>query len=352
MTKKELRKISIQFRTLSSQMLKIDSEEERVHIIAFYNYITETAFIHDYIDQCHQQDYDFEEIFKQLGYHEKLVLPSDQKELIDFEYQLLKYICEGKRRLSSIGDHYTTSNKYADMIVALMRKIIEPFVVALRSYLELSMIDMDDIEAGDKDPEGISAFLSYCQKDTGIADEIDNRLKAKLQDIIRISRDIRDVAYHQSFKQFMQSIQDHDYVIMVISDHYLKSRNCMFEVLESMKDARYKDRLLYIILKDEDRQYLSDTVDGTIAAEVYSNEGQTKYILYWKQKEKELQDQIDQIGDPALAINLIKEQSVVRKIQLELPDFFDFVKEYNGLSLAEHISEDFDSMSSFMKQKA
>ena len=250
--------------------------------------------------------------------------------------------------MSSIGEHYTTSNNYADMIVALMRKMVEPFVVTLRSYLELSMIDTDDIEAGDKDPEGISAFLSYCQKDSGIADEIDNRLKTKLQDKIRISRDIRDVEYHQSFKQFMQSIQDHDYVVMLISDHYLKSRNCMFEVLESIKDARYQNRILYIVLNDEDKQYLADPCDESIAADVYSNEGQMKYTLYWQVQEKELLDQIARIGDPVQSTKQIKELKVVRKIQLELPDFLDFIKEYNGWTLSKHISDGFDSMCRFM----
>ena len=348
MTKKELRKISIQFRTLSSQMLKIDSEEERVHIIAFYNYITETAFIRDYIEECHQHDYDFEEVFKRLGYHEKLVLPSDQRELIDFEYQLMKYIAEGKRWLFSFGQHYSSSNKYADMITAFMRKVIEPFVVALRSHLELNLIDADDGVDDTKEPESISVFLSYCQKDTEIANEIDNRLSAKLQDKIQISRDIRDVAYHQSLKQFMQSIQDHDFVIMLISDHYLKSRNCMFEVLESIKDARYQNRILYIVLNDEDKQYLVDPCEESIAADVYSNEGQMKYTLYWQQQEKELLDQITRIGDPVQSTNQAKELRIVRRIQLELPDFLDFVREYNGWKLSKHISDGFNSMCKFM----
>ena len=40
MTKKALRKISLQYRTLSSQMLKIDSQEEIGCIQAFYDFIT------------------------------------------------------------------------------------------------------------------------------------------------------------------------------------------------------------------------------------------------------------------------------------------------------------------------
>ena len=349
MTKKELRKISIQFRTLSSQMLKIDSEEERVHIVAFYNFITETAFIHDYIEECHQRDYDFEEEFKHLGYHEKLDLPSDQKELIDFEYQLMMYIVEGKRWLFSFGQHYSSSNKYADMITAFMRKVIEPFVVALRNYLELSLIDASEESDKSTTTDKVSIFLSYCQKDEGIANEIDNRLGNKLKEVAQISRDIRDVPYHQSFKQFMQSIQDHDYVIMLISDHYLKSRNCMYEVLESIKDARYQDRIMYIVLNDKDKQYLTPPCDESIAVDVFSNEGQMEYILYWQQKEKELKDQIARIGDPAASINHSKELTIVRKIQLELPELLSFIKEHNGWSLAKHIGDDFISMCRFMK---
>ena len=79
MTKKELRKISLQFRTLSSQMLKIDSEEEKGCIASFYNFITETPFIHNYLIECHKQDYNFEDCFEQHGFGRKIILPSDQE---------------------------------------------------------------------------------------------------------------------------------------------------------------------------------------------------------------------------------------------------------------------------------
>ena len=59
MTKKELRKISLQYRTLSSQMLKIDSQEEINCVKIFFDYITNTSFIMEYIFECHKEDYDF-----------------------------------------------------------------------------------------------------------------------------------------------------------------------------------------------------------------------------------------------------------------------------------------------------
>ena len=50
-----------------------------------------------------------------------------------------------------------------------MRKSIEPFVVAVRTYIELNFIDANDGNANiEKTVKTV--FLSYCQKDKDIAD--------------------------------------------------------------------------------------------------------------------------------------------------------------------------------------
>ena len=82
--------------------------------------------------------------------------------------------------------------------------------------------------------------------------------------------------------------------------------------------------------------------------DIYSSEGQTQYILYWRSKEAELQARIDEIGDPTYAISQIKEKKIVQKILLDLPDFFEFVRDNNGPPLTMHLSEDFKSILSFM----
>ena len=347
MTKKELRKISLEFRTLSSQMLKIDSQEEIGFIKAFYSFITETDFICDYIASCHKMDYDFESIYKEKRLYDRLQLPAGQAEIVDFGYQLIQFILKGKRQLFWYGQAYTSSNKFSDMISSFMRKVIEPFVVALRSFLETNLIDTDDIAEKSETKEK-TIFLSYCQKDSDIADIIDSKLKEKLSDQAHISRDIRDVAYHMSFGKFMNSIEDHDYVITIISNRYLQSRNCMFEVLEVVKDSKYHDKLVFIVLSNEDKQYLSAPCDEEIGANVYSPSGQAQYSMFWVGKEKELQKQIDNLGDPTYALAQIKEKRIVQKILLDLPEFLEFIKDNKGLSLSEHLTEDFESIIKFM----
>ena len=349
MTKKELRKISLQYRTLSSQMLKIDSQEEINCVKIFFDYITNTSFIMEYISECHKEDYNFAEIYKNKSWNDMLTLPDSQEAIVDYGYQLLQYILDGPKQLHVLAFGYSSSKKFKDMIAAFMRKTIEPFITAVKSYLELSLIDCPENE-----PEVVAEsqektlFLSYCQKDSDIANLIEAGLAPHISGKATISRDIRDVEYHESFKKFMQTIETHDFVIMIVSDHYLKSRNCMFEVLEVIKDSQFQKKLAFIVLSDSDIQHYQDQTVPSIGAKVYSLEGQTAYSLHWAKIEKELQEQIDALGDPTRAIHQIKEKRVVQKILLDLPEFMEFIKDAKGLPLSEHIENEFIDIVKFM----
>ena len=58
MNRKEIQKISLQYRTLSSQMLKMNSQEEMYCIQQFFDFISETEIIRNYINECKTQEYD------------------------------------------------------------------------------------------------------------------------------------------------------------------------------------------------------------------------------------------------------------------------------------------------------
>ena len=349
MTKKELRKISLQYRTLSSQMLKIDSQEEINCVKIFFDYITNIPFIMAYISDCHKEDYDFAEIYKNKSWNDMLTLPDTLEAIVDYGYQLLQYILDGPKQLHALAFGYTSSRKFKDMIAAFMRKAIEPFVIAVKSYLELSLIDCPEgVPVASTEEQEKTLFLSYCQKDSDIANLIETGLAPHINGKAKISRDIRDVEYHESFKKFMQTIETHDFVIMIVSDHYLKSRNCMFEVLEVIKDSQFQKKLAFIILSDGDIQYYQDQNMPSIGAKVYSLEGQTAYSLYWTKIEKELQEQIEALGDPTRAIHQIKEKRIVQRILLDLPEFMEFIKDAKGIPLSEHVDSGFKDIIKFL----
>ena len=70
--------------------------------------------------------------------------------------------------------------------------------------------------------------------------------------------------------------------------------------------------------------------------------------MYWQNEETKLQGIIDSYDDPTYAIGHIKEKKIVKKILLDLPDFFEFVRDNKGLPLKTHITEDFSSIISYL----
>ena len=112
-------------------------------------------------------------------------------------------------------------------------------------------------------------FLSYCWDDTDRANNIDEYLKKKG---IAVTRDIRGVDTWQSLKDFMQTIRDNDFAVLLISDAYLKSANCMYEVLEIMKEQKFRTRIFPAI----------------IDSAIYSTDKQIEYVQYWENRVKTL----------------------------------------------------------------
>ena len=349
MTKKEMQKISLQYRTLSSQMLKMNSQEEMYCIQQYFDFITVIPFIMNYIDKCKIYEYDFKQIFSDMEWREILMLPSKQEDLVSYGYQLIQYILDGPKNLICLCRGYTGSNKYSDNIEAFMRKSIEPFVVAIRTYIELSFLDCEEKTVICTENKTSTIFLSYCQKDKDIADFLEESISPCILDRAQISLDIRDVEYHESFKRFMKSIEKHDFVITIISDNYLKSRNCMYEMLEVVKDSNFSEKLLFVVLSDDDAKYYKDIPINGIGADVYSAVGQAKYSKYWSLIDKEIDEKIEEIGNPMYALSQIKEKRIIQKILLDMPEFLDFIRDNKGIPFSEHVANNFKDMISFMK---
>ena len=113
--------------------------------------------------------------------------------------------------------------------------------------------DVQKIAINQKDGP-TTLFISYTECDTPIVDIIENKIKERLKDKIKISR-YTELRYKDSFKAFMNTIQEHDFVLTVVSDTYLRRQACMYEVGEIIKDHHYKDRLLFVVLSEKVTKY-------------------------------------------------------------------------------------------------
>ena len=156
----------------------------------------------------------------------------------------------------------------------------------------------------------INMFVSYCQKDSVYADNFDLYFKDKN---IIIHRDIRDISKWKSIREYMQTIRDIDYAVLVITDNYLKSFNCMYEVLEIMKEKDYANRIF----------------PAVVDTNIYSSSGKIYYIKYWEDKCKELQNEIAKI-DIVNAGALMDDLKRTQNICSSMSEFLSKVADMNN----------------------
>jgi len=151
----------------------------------------------------------------------------------------------------------------------------------------------------------------------GIVSPIDDAFKSVGIDLIR---DIRDVGYRQSLSEFMRKISKCDFVLMIVSEHYLKSRNCMFEATQAMKNAGFKERILPIVLE---------------SAKIYDAQTAIEYLRYWEAQCETLKEQI-LLSDPANSIPFAEELKIVKEIAFQIGEFIAIMRDMNCLTLKQH----------------
>ena len=154
-------------------------------------------------------------------------------------------------------------------------------------------------------------FLSYNWHDGETADRIDKYL-SRIPGIT-VKRDVRDIGAWKSIREFMKSIREQDYAVLVVSDSYLRSKNCMFEVTEIMKEREYADRIFPAVVE-------TGIYDPLVRAE---------YIKYWQQECDKLEAAIKGL-DPANAVELSADLKRYKSIASSIGEFLSMVADRNN----------------------
>lgn len=170
-------------------------------------------------------------------------------------------------------------------------------------------------------------FISYAWG--GDSEGFVNRLDQALdQKGIAIIRDKRDLGYKGLIKEFMERIGQGKCVIAVISDKYLKSPNCMFELVQVSKNGEFYSRIFPIILAD---------------ANIYDPAKRVKYIKHWEDKKKELDEAIKEVGSEYLQ-GIREEIDQYTEIRNTIAGLTSILKNMNTLTPDIHNQSDFDSL--------
>jgi len=176
-----------------------------------------------------------------------------------------------------------------------------------------------------------SVFISYAWgEETSEREAIVNQLDQALQKRgLRIVRDKRDLGYKGSIRKFMERIGDGDCIVVVISDKYLRSKNCMFELVEILKNKEFADRIFPIILGD---------------AKIYDASDRVDYVDHWEKEKARLNEKIRTLSDFSNLQSIQDELNDYSRFRTEIDGLTGLLKDMNTLTPDMHRNSDFSEI--------
>jgi hypothetical protein len=177
-------------------------------------------------------------------------------------------------------------------------------------------------------------FISYAWG--GKSEEIANQIEKVLRENeILLMRDKNDLGFKGRIKAFMERIGRGKCVVVVISEKYLKSENCMFELLQIAKNEQFYERIFPIVLDD---------------ARIYKPIDRIRYVQYWEQEIQALDQQIRSVSSANLE-GFREDIDLYNEIRQYLPRLTNILKDMNTLTAQIHSESGFTELIKSIQQK-
>lgn len=194
----------------------------------------------------------------------------------------------------------------------------------------------------------INIFVSYNHKVSEIAILIEDFIRNKYGFKVVINRDV-SLVYKDDIEEYMKSIKQNDIIISLISDEYLKSEACMYEVTELMRNEKYIEKLIFIVLNEEDRQFISNELE-VIIPNVYGM-SRYKYIEYWVNQKRYYSKIMEGLKDSFTStVELNGTIKRVGRIADEIGEFLDKLNRLKGKNFTAMQNNDFEEISSLINK--
>lgn len=279
------------------------------------------------------------QLYERFGEFDKLTAPSKvsaESQITDLIDEMIKvlleiyntdneiYLADGDSRLSHINNYEKVLKRMQAQgyFTTLRSDVLGGYEVELSekcftsSKIEERAIKKEDNKQQKDLP---SVFVSY---NHGSSDFVDDMIKS-LTGICNVKRDKDKIGDWKSISDFMRSIRKEDFAILVITDKYLRSTACLYEVTQLMKDENWDKNTMYVVM--EDAQIIYDTVE------------QPQYIKYWVDYCEKLSEAIK--GLPPEAI--YKQSEELKKatiIKNDIGEFLNKVADANNPPINNVIS--------------
>ncbi|MDM8549425.1 TIR domain-containing protein [Desulfobacterales bacterium HSG2] len=239
-------------------------------------------------------------------------------------------LCEEKRKgLISRQEFQVDLSRLSDNLLEFLKEIPKK-IQRESSSTQLVAFQSD---RNNSRPE-VEIFISYAWggESEKLVDQLDQTLQKKG---ILIIRDKRDLGFKGRIREFMERIGRGRCVIVVISEKYLKSENCMFELLRIAENGDFYDRIFPIVLED---------------AGIYKPVERIKYIRHWEKQAKELDEAMKGVSSANLQ-GFREDIDLYTKIRHTIAKLTDILKDMNTLTPEIHSESGFDELIRTIERK-
>ena len=145
----EMRKKSLEFRRLSSNLLRSTHEDANVNMARFANYLDNDSYIcnllHSVIDKV---EYDFKDCFRldEPGWN-KFVPPFDEKQHLKAQYDLMQYVLSSRNVLGIALGFYWSEKSHDEIVQNFLKMAFKPMIDFLIDAISKEMILLEEEDA-------------------------------------------------------------------------------------------------------------------------------------------------------------------------------------------------------------
>lgn len=178
-------------------------------------------------------------------------------------------------------------------------------------------------------------FFSYAwggEKEK-IVDELYQSLVA--ENAYEVIRDKVNLGYNSLISAFMKEIGKGSFVIVALSDKYLRSENCMFELYELYRNSSLdKSELL--------KKIFPIRVESLALQQV---EVQKQYYTYWKELEEKWKELVNEFGADQ------QKYRIIQAIRFSLTDLLPFLNDINAMTDEVITRDDFAEIKKAIRER-
>ena len=164
----------------------------------------------------------------------------------------------------------------------------------------------------------------------GESDDVLKKIvKALEKESVHVVYDHKDLQYRGSINAFMEELGKAKAVILIISNKYLRSEYCMFELLQIYDNHQFLHRIFPIVLDEVQISKSTDRLD---------------LVQYWEEQQVELESKIRELRTLSNIQGITDDLNLYGDIRKNIAKFTHILKDINTLNTSTHFEENFSSL--------